>query len=868
MLWIRARSSDPPASCRAAAAWLGLAGLLAVVVAPAVRAADFAEADELLRRGEYAACVAMAEAMIGERPWSLGWPLYLVRGLSTLGRYEEAQEAVDRALAADSRSTQLRWLAVDVYRHRNRPDRAERMIDEIIQLTADRPWAYRNAPDLVVFGRAALSRGADPKEVLERIYGAARRSDPQHPEAWIASAELALEKGDYELAARTCREALEKIHDHPDLHYLLARAYGPSEPALSRVALEKALEINPRHIPSLLALAERAIDAERYDRAATLLGRVRAINPYHQEAWAFEAVLAELENDPAGVQAALEMARKTWPGNPWVPWLLGRKLSEKYRFREGAQWQREALRLDTAFLPARLQLAQDLLRLGQEEEGWQLAEEVHQADGYSVLALNLLNLHEVLRGFTAVTNAHFVLRMTPQEAAVYGKRALALLERAHREITGRYGLAPAEPVLVEIFQDQKDFAVRTFGMPENHGFLGVCFGRVITANSPVSRPGHAFNWESMLWHEFVHVVTLQLTRHRMPRWLSEGISVYEERQADPTWGERMDPEYRRMILGEELTPIRQLSAAFLSPRSEKHLQFAYYESSLVVEYLVERFGFETLRRILLDLAEGRQIHAALETHTQPLEQLEPAFAAWARARAEALAPGLDWDEPTGLSAGQLDEDLLWELWERTRPNNIHVLRRQARHHIEAQEWSQARTVLERLVKSFPEDRGAGSAWRQLALCCRALGDTESERRAWETLLALDDEAADACLRLMELGAQAGDWELVRRSAERHLAINPMIPTPHRYLARAAEELGDARAAAEAWRALLALGPENPALAHYRLALQLHRLGDPAARRHVLAALEDAPRFQAALELLLELHDAEDRTSAAAPSPGS
>ena len=49
----------------------------------------------------------------------------------------------------------------------------------------------------------------------------------------------------------------------------------------------------------------------------------------------------------------------------------------------------------------------------------------------------------------------------------------------------------SQPVLVEIFPDQKDFGVRTFGMPDNPGFLGVCFGHVITANSPASAAGLA-----------------------------------------------------------------------------------------------------------------------------------------------------------------------------------------------------------------------------------------------------------------------------------------------------------------------------------------------------------------------------------------
>ena len=111
---------------------------------------------------------------------------------------------------------------------------------------------------------------------------------------------------------------------------------------------------------------------------------------------------------------------------------------------------------------------------------------------------------------------------------------------------------------MEIFPEQKDFAVRTFGMPGGEGFLGVCFGSVITANSPASQGGSPSNWKAVLWHEFCHVVTLHKTNNKMPRWLSEGISVYEERQADPAWGQSMNRRYREMILDGGLTPVSEL----------------------------------------------------------------------------------------------------------------------------------------------------------------------------------------------------------------------------------------------------------------------------------------------------------------------
>jgi len=49
-----------------------------------------------------------------------------------------------------------------------------------------------------------------------------------------------------------------------------------------------------------------------------------------------------------------------------------------------------------------------------------------------------------------------------------------------------------------------------------------------------------------------------------------------------------------------------------------HLQFAYYESSLVVEFLVERFSYKTLKTVLADLAKGEQINAAISRCAAPL----------------------------------------------------------------------------------------------------------------------------------------------------------------------------------------------------------------------------------------------------------
>jgi tetratricopeptide (TPR) repeat protein len=574
--------------------------------------------------------------------------------------------------------------------------------------------------------------------------------------------------------------------------------------------------------------------------------------------------LAHLAGDAAGETRWRERALSGWATNPAVDHLIGRRLSQDYRFAEGAAAQRRALQFAPDFTPAKIQLSQDLLRLGQETEGWQLAEEVYRKDGYHVVAHNLVTLRERLAEFKTLACPGFVVRMEELEADLYGQAALELLQEAKRVLCAKYDVELQKTVAVEIFPEQKDFAIRTFGLPGGAGFLGVCFGPVITANSPASQGEHPANWKAMLWHEFCHVVTLHKTKNKMPRWLSEGISVYEERQADPSWGESMDAIYRNMVLGGDLTPVSQLSGAFLQPPSPVHLQFAYYESSLVVEYLVEKHGLATLKKILVDLAADTPINVALQRHVTPLETLDAQFAAFARQRAEGLAAGADW-EPADLPADS-DAEALAE-WNRQHPNNLAGLRLLAAEWIKQQQWQKAQPPLEQLIHLYPEDTSADNGYRLLARVHQELKDASAERAVLEKLAALDDDAVDVYRRLSELCEQAEDWQGVARNAERILAVNPLLRAPHRELAQAAERLGDRRRAIQAYRAVLRLDPTDPAETHYRLAQLLKEQGDlTAARRQVLMALEEAPRFRDAHRLLLELVEGSAAESAKVAQP--
>lgn len=834
---------------------------LGLPIAAPLRGADAADARHELTAGNYTFVIEHAESALRAAPGDAEWTRLLVSALLAVGHNADADTTMSAALKNDPANVQLRWLARDVAFANGRPDEAAQRAMEIRRLFEMRPRAYRAPADMVVFGRVALQLGADPKDVLDKVYATAQTADPKLREVYLARGELALDKHDFALAAKAYEEGLKQCPDDPDLEAGRARAYASGERDAALKALEAALKQNPRHVPSLLQLADHRIDAEEYAEAAKLLDQVIAVNPTQPDAWAYRAVLAHLRDDILAEAAARAEGLRTWQTNPRVDFLIGSKLSQKYRFAEGAAYQRRALGFDASYLPASAQLASDLLRLGEEDEGWQLAQAVHAKDDYDVEAYNLVTLHDTMAKYATLTNEDFVVRMAATEAAIYGPRVLELLGRARKTLTAKYGVELERPTYVEIFADQKDFAVRTFGMPDVPGFLGVCFGRVVTANSPATS-GHPTDWESVLWHEFCHVVTLQLTRNKMPRWLSEGISVYEERQADPARGMRLDATYREMIANDELVPIGELSAAFLAPKTPKHLQFAYLESSLVVEFIVERYGLEHLRGVLTDLRAGMAINPALEKNVAPLAQLEKDFAASAHERADRLAPKLDWEKPDpNLLLPEAGDALA--AWEKKHPDNYWLLKLHAERFVREKNWTEAKGVLARLVELYPSQKGGDTAYRPLVAAWRALGDTAAERHVLTTWAAIDDEAPDAYLRLMELAAADRDWPAEARNAERYLAVNPLVAPPYRNLAQASTELGDVPAAIGAWRTLIRLDPPDPADAHFQLARLLVRHGDTdEARREVLLALEEAPRFREALKLLLEI----DRPAAGSATP--
>jgi Peptidase MA superfamily len=831
--------------------WL-MGGSLLVIV-PYAAAQTFEETQQEFLGGHYDKVIETAKKKVVDGDYGGDWRLLLVKSLLTVGRYHEAHTNAIAALHEYSGGVEKHLLARETYLYENDPASANRQLMEL-RLLIERRSGRFDTEDIVPLGRALLLLGVEPKLVLENCFRRAETMSPPQREGFLATGQLALDKHDYALAADAFRAGLKQFPDDPDMESGLAQAFEPGDRDEMSKAIHAALAVNPHHVPGLLLLTDHLIDAEDYAQAEKQLALVLTVNPHNPEALAYRAVLAHLRSDTNGEQNFREDGLKFWKSNPRVDYIIGLKLAQKYRFAEGAAAQKRALILDPTYLPAQRELAEDLLRLGQSDEGWKLAQEVHARDDYDVAIYNLVTLHDQMVKYQTLTNADFVVHMTPLEARLYGDSVLELLGRAKAALCSKYGVELTQPTTVDIFPEQKDFAVRTFGLPGNPGYLGVCFGSVITANSPASQAPNPANWQDVLWHEFCHVVTLNATKNRMPRWLSEGISVYEERQANAAWGASMDLANRAEILQGKLTPLGELSGAFLTPKNGRQLQFAYYESSLVVEFFVQQFGFDTLKNILQDLRDGREINDAIATHTVPLPEVEKRFDNFAREKADKLAPNVD-VEPIPAEKSETET----AAWEQAHPKNYFVLLETARKLMEAQNWSEAKPVLVSLAHEYDGEHQSQNPLWMLAVTERHLNDTNAELATLQKFAGRESDFVDLELRLIELSEARKDWRDVIKYSQRLLQINPLLSAPYAALAKAGAAYGANDVAIDANRKLLLLDPADIANVHFQLAQLLHSRGDAEteAKRHVLQALEEAPRFRDAQRLLLQIEGAKE-----------
>ena len=170
--------------------------------------------------------------------------------------------------------------------------------------------------------------------------------------------------------------------------------------------------------------------------------------------------------------------------------------------------------------------------------------------------------------------------------------------------------------------------------------------------------------------------------------------------------------------------------------------------------------------------------------------------------------------------------------------------------------SESLPFFERARALFPELGGPDSPHWYLAALYKDAKRPADALAELQRLNAITDSHYQGQLEMGRMLEEQGDLAGAARALDGALYISPFEPALHERLAALDQRLGDRPGVVRGRRSLVALDPVDRPEALYQLALALLDAGDGAgARREVLHALEIAPRFQRAQELLLRLHAA-------------
>jgi cellulose synthase operon protein C len=320
--------------------------------------------------------------------------------------------------------------------------------------------------------------------------------------------------------------------------------------------------------------------------------------------------------------------------------------------------------------------------------------------------------------------------------------------------------------------------------------------------------------------------------------------VLEERRAHPGWGADLSPSFLSAFAEGQLAPVSSLNDGFMRPKFPEQIILSYYQASLVCEMIEQQFGERALPALVAAYGDGMTTAEAVQSVLKiELSELDSRFNAYVQDRfaprfgAIRGTPGASGRSVAGM--GQFGAKL-----------------NEARERLAAGDTAAAIAAAEQARDLFPEYTGQGAPYRTLAAIHLARGDHRQAERELAALVAIADDDYRAQLDLAAARTAIGDTTGAIASLEQAMYISPYEPETHAELATLAEAAGAAGTAVRERRAIIALDPVDRASAEYRLARAYLLAGDRnEARRAVLRALERAPNYEEAQELLLELRGA-------------
>jgi cellulose synthase operon protein C len=595
---------------------------------------------------------------------------------------------------------------------------------------------------------------------------------PTDVRAGVAWAYLFLQKYASDLAEQTLEEVFKINPVSPDAHAAMAATILEKRYDLRAVRhhLDKAFEHNPRHVRALLVRASIEIDQNQWDAARKSLDAALAINPRSAEALSMLATIAWLRDDDKeykALQAKVFAINKQY-GSFYR--IVARSAVREHRYAEAIELEKAAVKLQPKFWEAMAGVGEGYLRLGLEKEGLEWLNKSWQGDDFNVRTYNTLDLFEKTipkeYGFHATKN--FKIRYHNDEQKLLSRYIEPVLERAFDDMVKRYGFKPKTPLVIELFADPTDYSVRTVGLP-NLGALGVCFGQVITAISPSTGD---LNWGMVLWHELAHVFAIQLSKSRVPRWFTEGLSEYETLIARPEWRRENDSDLYGAIVENRLPSVGELNYEFMNPDGNA-VMVAYYQSAVTIEYIVATYGFGKIVAALKLFAQNHETPDVIPAITgKTVAEFDADFRAYLDLR---LAP---YKGTFHLPNRGFDDVTALEIVADAAPQDA---RRRADVALAYYYAGEAEAAAAHAERALALDRTLAIPNYILAEVEIRTGDLKSARKRYQDLVANGIDSFDIRGRLALLAKEAGDDAEMEKQLCAAKALDPERSYPYQEL---------------------------------------------------------------------------------------
>ena len=692
------------------------------------------------------------------------------------------------------------------------------------------------------------------------LFSEATRLDPNNLEAQTLWGDLFLEKFNAADAQRSYEDVLAVNPRYLPALTGLARVTG------DRGALERALAVNPSFVPALETQAQLFFVNDFEDDALEAIDRALSLNPESLKSLSLlgaKAALEERTQDFAEIRARVDAFS---PSNPQFLGDVADTLGRQYRFVEAVALAREAIASDPNYWQGYTLLGSNLIRLGEEVEGRENLEIGFDNDPFNVMTSNMLKVYDTLDSYVTVESEHFKVNLSEKDGQVLWPYLEPLLEESWDTLTAKYVFEPEGPILIQVFENSQDFAVRSVGLPDIGPLVGICFGKVITLISPDTLSA---NWQEIVWHEFAHVVTLQMTSNKLPRWLSEGISVWEEREGRPYWGRSQGLDLVRAWEQDKLLPFADLDKGFSGAQNSADLGFAYFQSYLVIDYIAREYGFEGLRSLVMQYDEIKTDAERFDEAFAVSTEFYAGFLSWVEQRVSEIdvyvhkedAP--DEGEGHGHGVRENSSAILAELYNNTslkqhmsarieaNPKDFQAYLQMGIVLFKEEAYAEAKIYLDTAYAMLPEYTGYPSPPLVLAQIYEKEGNEAARLEQLRLLLGNQQHDYNSAITLAEAAFASSDLSGAGYYIDRAIQVDPYRREVHELRARLASLQNDTAAAVVENEVIVTLEVDDPVEARTNLAEAYLNNGDTAlAKRNVLSALEIAPSYARAQKILL------------------